>query len=57
LIRSRVRAAIAHALAREGRFYEARVCTEPCERLDKLKSYTTILTEYTERHAPAEDIK
>jgi hypothetical protein len=48
--RSKARAAIAQALAREKRFYEARVFCEPCERLDKLRAYTTILNEYSKRY-------
>ncbi len=43
-------ALISEALARAGRFYEARVSCEPCERLDKLEAYTVILQEYTKRH-------
>jgi hypothetical protein len=48
--RSTARAAVAQALARAGRLYDARVYCENCEWLDKLKAYTVILTEYTKRH-------
>ena len=47
------RAGVAQALAREGRFYEARVYCVPCERVDKLKAYTTIINEITKRYPPA----
>jgi hypothetical protein len=50
--KSNARRAIAEALARAGRFYEARVHCDHCGDLDKLKAYTVILQEYTNRHPP-----
>jgi hypothetical protein len=50
--RSSAVAALAQALARAGLFNEARIACEDCERLDKLRTYTTILNEYTKRHPP-----
>ena len=50
--KSNARRAIAEALARAGRFYEARVHCDRCGDLDKLKAYTVILQEYTNRHPP-----
>ena len=48
--KSEAQSAIAKGLARAGRFYEARLCCEPCRELDKLMAYTVILQEYTKRY-------
>jgi hypothetical protein len=48
--KSPAQAAIAAALARSGKLYEARVYSERCERMDKLQVYTEILREYDKRH-------
>jgi hypothetical protein len=44
-------AAVAQSLARDGRFYDARVYCEGCERPDKLVAYIVIHTEHTKQHA------
>ena len=46
---STARSAVAQALAREGRFHDARVFSEDCRPLDKLRADTVIMTEYTKR--------
>ena len=46
--RSDARAAVAQCLARAGRYFEARLYCESCERVDKLKTYTIIVCIYYE---------
>jgi hypothetical protein len=48
--KSIARRSISQALARDGRFFEARVLCESCEPLDKLKAYTVIVHEIARQH-------
>jgi hypothetical protein len=47
--KSPAKASIARALARAGRYYDARVLCGSCERIDKLGVYTEILRGFSKR--------